>query len=91
MNKNDLVAEIAQETGISKTDATKLIDCTLDRITSTLQSGQEVRLSGFGKFFVARRKATKVPMRDGGMLDVPASNVPKFKASENLKSAVNNN
>ena len=55
MNKNDLVAEIAQETGISKTDATKLIDCTLDRITSTLQSGQEVRLSGFGKFFVARR------------------------------------
>ena len=91
MNKNDLVAEIAQETGMSKIDAAKVVDCTFERITSTLQSGQEVRLSGFGKFFVARRKATKVPMRDGGMLDVPASNVPKFKASENLKSAVNNN
>ncbi|MCY4030559.1 MAG: HU family DNA-binding protein [Hyphomicrobiales bacterium] len=91
MNKNDLVAEVAQDAGMSKTDVTKIIDCTLERVTSTLQSGQEVRLSGFGKFFVARRKATKVPMRDGGMLDVPASNVPKFKASENLKSAVNNN
>ncbi|MCY4052525.1 MAG: HU family DNA-binding protein [Hyphomicrobiales bacterium] len=90
MNKNDLVAEVAQETGISKIDATKAVDHMLVRITSALQSGEEVRLSGFGKFFVARRKATKVPMRDGGMLDVPASNVPKFKASENLKNAVNN-
>lgn len=91
MNKNDLVVDVAQETGMSKIDANRAVEHMLDRITFALQSGEEVRLSGFGKFFVTRRKATRVPRRDGGMLDVPASNVPKFKASEHLKSAVNNN
>ena len=90
MNKNELIADVAQETGISKADATKAVDRLLQRITSALQAGDEVRLSGFGKFFVTRRAATKVPMRDGNMLEVPPSNVPKFKASENLKGAVNN-
>ena len=90
MNKNDLVADVAQEIGMTKSDAAKTVDHVLQRITTALQSGEEVRLSGFGKFFVTRRAATKVPMRDGRMLDVPPSNVPKFKASENLKGAVNN-
>lgn len=89
MNKNDLAAEVAQKIGVSKTDANKAVEYILQRITSALQKGEEVRLSGFGKFFVTRRGATKVPMRDGNMLDVPPSNVPKFKASENLKGAVN--
>ena len=91
MNKADLAAEVAHEMGMSRADANKAVDHLLERIASALQSGEEVRLAGFGKFFVARRKATKVPMRNGGMLDVPASNVPKFKASENLKGAINSN
>ena len=89
MNKNELAADVAQETGMTKSDAARAVDHALQRIVAALRSGEEVRLSGFGKFFVTRRAATRVPMRDGRMLDVPPFKVARFKASENLKSAVN--
>ena len=90
MNKNDLVAQVASNTGISKTDSARAVDAVFDSITSSLQGGQEVRLVGFGTFSVANRSASKGRNpRTGDVIDIPASKQPKFKAGKGLKEAVN--
>jgi DNA-binding protein HU-beta len=55
-----------------------------------LQSGDTVRIVGFGNFQVAHRKASngRNP-RTGEPIQIPASNIPKFKAGKALKEAVN--
>ena len=90
MNKNDLVAAVADSAGLSKADATKAVDSVFDNITSELKSGSEVRLVGFGTFAVAQRKATtgRNP-RTGETIQIAASKQPKFKAGKALKDAVN--
>jgi len=90
VNKNDLVASVASDSGLSKADATKAVDAVLDAITSSLKGGTEVRLVGFGTFSVSRRQATtgRNP-RTGETIQIAASNQPKFKAGKGLKDAVN--
>jgi len=90
VNKNDLVASVAESSGLSKADAGKAVDSVLDNITSSLQSGNEIRLVGFGTFSVAQRKATtgRNP-QTGATIQIPASKQPKFKAGKALKDAVN--
>ena len=90
MNKNDLVASVASDAGLSKADATKAVDAVFDAITSSLKGGTEVRLVGFGTFSVSRRQATtgRNP-RTGETIQIAASNQPKFKAGKGLKDAVN--
>lgn len=90
MNKNDLVAAVASNSGLSKADAAKAVDGVVDAITASLQNGTEVRLVGFGTFSVSHRKATtgRNP-RTGESIQIAASNQPKFKAGKALKSAVN--
>mgnify|MGYP003592783919 CR=1 FL=1 len=53
MNKNDLIAEVADRTGLSRADATKAVDYVFDTITDALKKGDEVRLVGFGPVTVA--------------------------------------
>ena len=90
MNKNDLVATVAQSSELSKADATKAVDAVFDAITGSLSTGTEVRLVGFGTFSVARRKASEGRNpRTGEKIQIPASNQPKFKAGKALKEAVN--
>ena len=90
MNKNDLVADVASRTGLSKTDSAKAVDAIVDAISSALSAGGEVRLVGFGTFSVSNRKATtgRNP-RTGEKIDISATNVPKFKSGKALKQAVN--
>ncbi len=90
MNKNDLVAEVANSAGLSKADAAKAVDGVFDAISGSLQGGGEVRIVGFGTFSVANRKATtgRNP-RTGETIQIPASKQPKFKAGKGLKDAVN--
>lgn len=59
MNKNDLVAEVAKNTGLSKTDASKSVDAFLNAVTGALKKNDEVRLVGFGTFSIAQRAATE--------------------------------
>lgn len=90
MNKNDLVAVVADSTGLSKADSTKAVDCVFDTITDSLKKSEEVRLVGFGTFTVTRRAASEGRNpRTGERIQIPASNQPKFKAGKGLKDAVN--
>ena len=90
MNKNDLVASVASDAGLSKADAAKAVDAVFDTITGSLSNGSEVRLVGFGTFSVGHRKATtgRNP-QTGAVIQIPASNQAKFKAGKGLKDAVN--
>ena len=90
MNKNDLIAEVAKHSGLSKADAAKATDALFGAITTTLKKGKEVRLVGFGTFAVASRAATEGRNpRTGEKIKIPASKQPKFKAGKGLKDTVN--
>ncbi len=90
MNKNDLIAKVAEKTELSKADSTKAVDGIIESIIDSLKTKTEVRLVGFGTFSVSRRAATtgRNP-RTGEAIQIPASNQPKFKAGKALKESVN--
>lgn len=90
MNKNDLVAHVADLAGLSKSDASKAVDSVFDGILSSLKKGDEVRLVGFGTFAIAERAASEGRNpRTGEKISIPASRQPKFKAGKMLKDALN--
>ena len=90
MNKNDLCLEVAKKTGMSKADVSKAVDATLDAITDALKNNDDVRLVGFGTYSVTERSASEGRNpRTGESIQIPASNVPGFKAGKALKDAVN--
>ncbi len=90
MNKNDLVAAVAQATDSSKADAAQAVDSVLNAITGALKSGDGVQLVGFGNFSVAARAARQGRNpRTGETIQIAASKQPKFKAGKALKDAVN--
>ena len=90
MNKNDLIAVVADSAGLTKADAARAVDSVFDSISDTLAKGTEVRLVGFGTFSVANRAASKGRNpRTGESINIPASKQPKFKAGKALKDAVN--
>ena len=90
MNKNELVAAVAEKAGLGKWDAGSAVEAVFEAITSELKKGGDVRLVGFGNFTVSHREASKGrnPMT-GAEVDIPARNVPKFAAGKGLKDAVN--
>ena len=90
MNKNDLVAYVANAAALSKTDAAKAVDAVFDGIADTLKAGNEVRLVGFGTFAVAERAASEGRNpRTGEKITIAASRQPKFKAGKTLKDVLN--
>jgi DNA-binding protein HU-beta len=90
VNKVDLIAKVADDTGLSKADATKAVDTVFDAITKALKKGDEVRLVGFGTFSVSKRAAsTGRNPRTGEAIKIAASKQPKFRAGKGLKDAVN--
>ena len=90
MNKEELIGKVASGVGLSKADAAKSVDSVFSNITSSLKSGNEVRIVGFGTFLVTNRAATtgRNP-RTGESIQIPAKKVPKFRAGKALKSTVN--
>lgn len=90
MNKGELVDSIAKKSGLTKTDAAKALDATLDAITSTLQNGDKVTLPGFGTFSTSKRSArTGRNPQTGKEIKIKAKTVAKFKAGKNLADSVN--
>ena len=90
MNKNDLIAAVAEKTGLTKAQAGEAVDATFEAVTQALKGGDEVRIIGFGNFSVSERAATEGRNpRTGETIKIPASKTPKFKAGKGLKDAVN--
>ncbi|SDC46520.1 DNA-binding protein HU-beta [Sphingomonas sp. YR710] len=90
MNKQELIGNVAESTGLTKNDASKAVEAVFDSISGVLKSGDEVRLVGFGTFSVSRRKAsTGRNPRTGEPMSIGASSQPKFKPGKGLKEAVN--
>jgi DNA-binding protein HU-beta len=90
MNKNELIAAVADKAGLTKVQASDALEATLELIARTLSRGDEIRLLGFGNFVVANRKATTARNpQTGAVINVPASKAPKFKPGKALKDAVN--
>ena len=90
MNKQELIAAVAEQTGLARNDAAKAIESLLDTITAQLKKGAEVRMVGFGNFSVSRRKAsTGRNPRTGEPMNIKATSQPKFRPGKVLKDAVN--
>ena len=91
MNKQDLVAVVAEAGDISKAKAGEVVDAIFDAVEKTLQKADgEVRLVGFGTFSTSKRKAGKGRNpRTGEEIEIPASTTVRFKAGKALKDAVN--
>ena len=89
MNKTELVAAVAEKTGLTKKDAERVINATVDTITASLVAGDKVQVSGFGGFEVKAREARvgRNP-RTKETIQIPATRLPVFKASKALKDAV---
>jgi DNA-binding protein HU-beta len=89
MTKQDLVESIAKKAGLSKSVAGETLNVALDEIGKALNKGNEVILTGFGKFSVSKRKARmgRNP-QTGKEIKIPATKVPKFKAGKALKDLV---
>ena len=89
MNKAELIATVAEKTGLSKKDSEKAVSAMLDTITTTLEAGEKVQLVGFGVFDVKERGARigRNP-KTKEEIEIPASRVPQFKAGKVLKEAV---
>ncbi len=89
MNKVDLIAKVADDTGMSRGDATKAVDAVFGAIESGLKAKEEVRLTGFGSFSLATRKATtgRNP-RTGESIEIGESTSVRFKPGKSLKDAV---
>ena len=89
MNKQDLIGQVADRAGLTRSDASKAVETMLEVVTSALKRGDEVRLVGFGNFSVARRKASigRNP-RTGAPMQIKASSQPKFRPGRILKEAV---
>lgn len=89
MNKSDLIAKIATDAGLTKTQATAAMQAVEVGITEALVNGEEVTLIGFGTFKVTERQAkTGRNPQTGEAIQIPAKKVPTFKAGKALKDAV---
>lgn len=91
MNKSELVAKIAEKSGLSKADSTRALDSLLESVQEALVKGEKVQLVGFGTFETRERKARegRNPRDPQEKIKIPASTAPVFKAGKTLKEAVN--
>jgi len=89
MNKTELIAAVAEKTGLSKKDSDAAVAAVVDAITESLVQGEKVQLVGFGSFEVKARagRVARNP-RTGETIEIPASKVPVFKAGKGLKDTV---
>ncbi|MBN6515526.1 HU family DNA-binding protein [Acinetobacter baumannii] len=89
MNKSDLIANIAMDANLTKSQATAALQAVEDAIGAALAEGGSVSWIGFGTFSVKERAArTGRNPKTGEELQIAAAKVPSFKAGKALKEAV---
>jgi DNA-binding protein HU-beta len=89
VGKDDLVRDVAERSGLGVGDAKRAVEATLKAIETQMGQGNEVRLTGFGKFSVSQREARvgRNP-QTGESMQIAAKKVPRFSAGAELKKAV---
>ena len=89
MNKTELVQEIADKANASKSEAQRFFDAFTGVVESELKKGNQVQITGFGKFYVQRRDARQgINPQTKQRINIPASKVPKFTAGNALKDSI---
>lgn len=90
MLKVELVRKVQSATGCTLKDATAAVDAVFDAISEALANGDQVLITGFGKFLVRTRKARMGvnPQKPSEKIKLPESTIPAFKAGKTLKDKV---
>lgn len=91
MNKAELIASIAEKSGLTKVQSDSALDAFIQTVEETLAKGEKVQLVGFGTFESRHRKARegRNPRNPEEKIQIPASRAAVFKAGKHLKDAVN--
>ena len=89
MNKTDIIAAVAEKAQMTKKDAERVVNATIETIVESLAKGEKVQIAGFGNFEVKTREARvgRNP-RTKETIQIPATKQPAFKAAKALKDAV---
>lgn len=89
MNKAELIAQISDEAGITKTQANSALDSFVEAVTKSLKKGDKVTLVGFGTFSVSKRQARngRNP-QTGEVIKIKARRVARFKAGKELAEKI---
>ena len=89
MNKQDLIAKIAKDIGVTKSSAAAAVDSLLEGITRALKKGDAITFVGFGSFKTTQRRARMARNpRTGDAIKIPKRRVVRFTAGKALKNAV---
>ena len=89
MNKAELIAQIAEDAGVTKTQANAALDSFVDTVTKALKKGDKVTLVGFGTFSVSKRAArTGRNTQTGETIKIKAKKVARFKAGKELSAKI---
>ncbi|MDB4075361.1 MAG: HU family DNA-binding protein [Crocinitomicaceae bacterium] len=92
MTKADIVANIAEETGLERVEALKAVEAFMNSVKSSLSKGQNVYLRGFGSFVVKERaEKTGRNISENTSIIIPAHNIPSFKPAKTFVEEVKTN
>ena len=89
MKKTELIEAIAESADVPKSQAQKHFDAFEQVVTEALKGGEEVQITGFGKFYVREQKAREGRNpQTGEKMRIPAGKVPTFSAGNSLKESI---
>jgi DNA-binding protein HU-beta len=89
MNKTEFIEKVAEEVGGTVNEAQRYFDAIENVVTSALKSGEEVQITGFGKFYVQERAAREGRNpQTGQKMNIPAQKIPSFSAGNTLKESL---
>lgn len=89
MNKKDIISVLKEQTNLPLSTCNKFYNAFVYAVTDGLKKGEEVVISGLGKFVVKQRKSRKViNPQTKKIMNVPARLSPQFKASKHLKDSI---
>ena len=89
MNRQELIAAVADKTGVTKVDADKVLKAVIEVVTETVAKGDKVQLVGFGTFERVERGEREGRNPRTGEVKIAACKAPKFTAGAAFKDAVN--
>ena len=89
IGKTDFIEKVALKTGKSQKDVKAVLDASIDVVSELLKAGEEVNITGFGKFYVSKREGRKGRNpQTGETIEIPPMKIPAFKAGKSFKESI---